>query len=176
MSRMKRAVGYCIVNGCDDKSKGVFLLNHGDSFVCPRCRKSGIVVPESGHVIDRGPVFKEVRVEFDYNADDRKYHGLAIVKDNAVEPPASIYTLRSPLIRTEKRALKVAEGTLATLMRPTPVRDGEIPRATEYVLSFDCNANTFKDNLSKLSDELSQGWLSEDSSLSAGEPMKKEEQ
>ena len=36
---MKRGVGYCENTDCEDYAKGVFLLNHGDTFYCPRCRQ-----------------------------------------------------------------------------------------------------------------------------------------
>ena len=51
---MRRAVGYCENigsrehGGCEDFGKGVFLLNHGDTFYCPRCREIGLVVTEKG--------------------------------------------------------------------------------------------------------------------------------
>jgi len=38
MASMKRGVGYCENTDCEDYAKGVFLLNHGDTFYCPRCR------------------------------------------------------------------------------------------------------------------------------------------
>ena len=41
MARMKRGVGYCENTECEDYAKGVFLLNHGDTFYCPRCRQLG---------------------------------------------------------------------------------------------------------------------------------------
>ena len=43
MARMKRGVGYCENTECEDYAKGVFLLNHGDTFYCPRCRQLGKV-------------------------------------------------------------------------------------------------------------------------------------
>ena len=43
MGRMKRGVGYCGETECEDYAKGVFLLNHGDTFYCPRCRVLGKV-------------------------------------------------------------------------------------------------------------------------------------
>ena len=39
MASMKRGVGYCENTDCEDYAKGVFLLNHGDTFYCPRCQK-----------------------------------------------------------------------------------------------------------------------------------------
>ena len=177
LGKMKRAVGYCTKTGCEAKGEGVFLLNHGSIFICPRCRRDGRIVPEMGQAIDHGPIFKEVRVEYDYNPDDRKFHGLAIVKDNSVDPPASIYILKSPLIRTQKRALRVAEGMLATLMRPAALKSGDIPSASEYVLSLDCDMETLKERLDELSRDLTKGWLgSGGSSSTAAVPIRKETQ
>ena len=46
---MKRAVGFCTFDWCEDSFKSSFLLNHGDTFYCPRCRKLGRVEFERGH-------------------------------------------------------------------------------------------------------------------------------
>lgn len=176
LGRLKRSVGYCTQEKCEAKSEGVFLLNHGSQFVCPRCRRTGRIIPETGRIIDNGPIFREVRVEFDYKDQDEKFHGLAIVKDTEVAEPASVYVLKSPLIRTEKRALKVAEGILSTLMRPLALAQGDIPSAKEYVISLDSDMQTLKCDLDELSRELSQGWLSRrDSSSEAAKPIRKEE-
>ena len=48
MASMKRGVGYCENTDCEDYAKGVFLLNHGDTFYCPRCRQLGKEVREIG--------------------------------------------------------------------------------------------------------------------------------
>ena len=48
MASMKRGVGYCENTDCEDYAKGVFLLNHGDTFYCPRCRQLGKVEKERG--------------------------------------------------------------------------------------------------------------------------------
>ena len=46
MGHMKRGVGYCENTECEDYAKGVFLLNHGDTFYCPRCRQLGSACTE----------------------------------------------------------------------------------------------------------------------------------
>jgi ribosomal protein S27AE len=55
--------------GCEDYAKGVFLLNHGDNFYCPRCRVLGLVVKETGSAEfgNGNAPFKEVRCEFNYD-------------------------------------------------------------------------------------------------------------
>lgn len=172
---MKRGVGYCMQvgssehEGCEDYSKGVFLLNHGDRFDCPRCRMRGIVVPERGYTpILRSPpgtneaVYKEVRVEYNYDPVAARYREIAIVRDESVEGSGNKYVLMSPLIRTEKRALKVAESLLANLQRYANFLgdgDDDIPKVTEFILSFDDEAPEFQRKLKALSEELGNSTL-----------------
>ena len=165
---MKRAVGYCTTvgggsqgGGCEDYAKGVFLLNHGETFYCPRCRELGLVVAERG-ISDHkdGVPFKEVRVEFNYCAVNSRFKEIAVVRDEAIWGSGSRYTLFSPLIKTEKRALKVAEAILSNLQRYSELADAEdIPRTTEIIVSFDEDIKEF----SKQMDKLGQEW--ENSSL-----------
>jgi ribosomal protein S27AE len=140
--RMNRAVGYCKNVECDDYSKGVFLLNHGDRFYCPRCRELGFVEGERGHYSGDTPVFKEVRVEFNYDPIENKYREIGIVRDESLWGKCSTYTLVSPLIKTEKRALKVAESILANLNR-FGIGNGDMPRTQETLLSFDDSPEDF---------------------------------
>ena len=64
---MKRGVGYCENTDCEDYAKGVFLLNHGDTFYCPRCRQLGKVEKERGFYTGNSDIFKEVRVEYNFD-------------------------------------------------------------------------------------------------------------
>ena len=64
---MKRGVGYCENTDCEDYAKGVFLLNHGDTFYCPRCRQLGKVEKERGFYTGNTDIFKEVRVEYNFD-------------------------------------------------------------------------------------------------------------
>jgi ribosomal protein S27AE len=171
---MRRGVGYCMNtgsrvegvdvgdNGCEEYAKGVFLLNHGDSFYCPRCRHLGMVVKETGtaeHGSGNAP-FKEVRCEFNYDPCTAKFREIAIVRDEAIWGTGSKYTLLSPLIKTEKRALKVAEAILANLQRFADLVTGEdIPRSTEVVLSLDDDLEVFTRKMK----DLGKAW--QDSSL-----------
>lgn len=81
---MKRAVGYCENTDCEDYVKGVFLLNHGDTFYCPQCRQLGKVEREQGSSSGDTNIFKEVRVEFGYNAVSKAYQQIAIVRDDSL--------------------------------------------------------------------------------------------
>lgn len=116
---MMRAVGYCDNSSCEDFHKGVFLLNHGDQFFCPRCRQLGWVEKEKRAYRDLDGVeageamYREARVVFDFRPNERKYEYTAVVSIPELEHGA-VFEITSPLIKTEKRALKVAEYALCT--------------------------------------------------------------
>ncbi len=151
---IKRAVGYCEEVGCEEYAKGVFLLNHGDTFYCPRCRNKGSVVLERGiHSSKDGVSFKEVRVEFNYDPINRRFKEIGIVRDESIWGSGNIYTLLSPLIKTEKRALKVAEAILANLQRYSDILDDAIPRTTETIISFDEDIDAFTAQMKFLGQE-----------------------
>lgn len=156
---LKRGVGYCNNTDCEDFSKGVFLLNHSDTFYCPRCRIQGAVEQERGHYVGTGEIFKEVRVEYNYDPITKAYREIAIVRDEALWGRCNVYTLHSPLIKTENRALKVAEALLANLNRYSG-RLGEdgVPRTTEIILSFDDT----REELSRKLGKLAETWASSD--------------
>jgi hypothetical protein len=151
LSRVKRGVGYCLDADCEEYTKGVFLLNHEGPFFCPTCRQAGKIERERGFYTGTAEVFKEVRVEYNFDALSDTYREVAIVQDVSLWGRNNVYTLQSPLIRTEKRALKVAEAILANLNRcPEFATDEDLPNATEVVLSFDDDLATFRAKLSDL--------------------------
>jgi hypothetical protein len=159
---MKRAVGYCINvggaaerdSGCEDYAKGVFLLNCGEEFYCPRCRQPGFIVHERGIVRrNNGDPFKEVKVEFNYDPVGTRFREIAIVRDEAIWGRGSQYTLMSPLIKTEQRALKVAEAILANLQRVGTDSSDGIPSTTETIISFDVKVDEFARQMAKLGEE-----------------------
>jgi len=183
--RMKRGVGYCSKVGscedesCDDYAKGVFLLNHGNTFFCPRCREKGTIVKEHGfpEIAEGNPPFKEVRVEFNYDAVEGRFREIAIVRDEAVWGTGSKYVLLSPLIKTEKRALKVAESILANLQRYSYLSENDdIPQTTEFLITFDDELPEFSRKLKALGKEWENSTLvqakqarpSQDGGLSEG--------
>jgi ribosomal protein S27AE len=140
-------------NGCEDYAKGVFLLNHGNTFYCPRCRIIGLMVKETGRADfgSNNAPFKEVRCEFNYDPCSKKFREIAIVRDEAIWGTGSKYTLLSPLIKTEKRALKVAEAILANLQRYSGLVEGDdIPRSTEVIVSLDDDLEVVTKKLSAL--------------------------
>ena len=151
VSKMKRAVGYCEKTECEDYAKGVFLLNHGDTFYCPRCRDLGTAVAEHGFYTGDTDIFKEVRVEFNYDPINGVFREIGIVRDESLWGRCNVYTLQSPLIKTEKRALKVAESILANLNRYRGIlKQDEIPRTQEMLLSFDDSSEEFSRKLRRL--------------------------
>lgn len=153
--RIKRSVGYCTAKECEDYMKGIFLLNHGDTFYCPRCKHLGFVEPESGRSKGSLGIYKEVRIEYDYDPLQKKYRGLAIVRDESLWGECNVFYFQSPLIRTEKRALKVAEATLSNLnIQDRPLLPGELPYATEMVMSFDVSREQFAKEIGKLETRL----------------------
>ena len=145
-----RALGYCDNKDCEDFIKGVFLLNHSNKFYCPRCRHLGFIEPEDR--IDRpcmaSDYYNEVRVEFNFNPVNGKYEniGVVLVDDMTV---GGTYTLKSPLIRTEARALKVAESMLCALN--SGVKD---PSTVDSGLSIDLGSETFTQDLAELKRKL----------------------
>ncbi len=154
MSGMRRGVGYCEDEGCEEFTRGVFLLNLEGEFSCGACDKSGRVERERGICQGEGERFKEVRVEFNFDPVDGVYREVAIVQDVSLWGPARVYTLQSPLIRTEKRALKVAEAILANLNRcPESALRGEIPSTSEIVLSLDLSTEEFCRQLRRLQED-----------------------
>ena len=64
MASMKRGVGYCENTDCEDYAKGVFLLNHGDTFYCPRCRQLGKVEKERGFYTGNTDIFNWTGIRF----------------------------------------------------------------------------------------------------------------
>jgi len=162
MASMKRGVGYCENTDCEDYAKGVFLLNHGDTFYCPRCRQLGKVEKERGFYTGNSDIFKEVRVEYNFDPINGVYREIAIVRDESLWGRNNVYTLQSPLIKTEKRALKVAEAILANLNRYRGLLNGDdIPRTTEIILSFDDSFDEFAAKLQQLSKEWEASGLRE---------------
>lgn len=160
MTKMTRGVGYCENMECEDYAKGVFLLNHGDTFYCPRCRQLGRVEKERAFYTGSSDVFKEVRVEYHFDPINNIYREIAIVRDESLWGRNNIYTLQSPLIKTEKRALKVAEAILSDLNRYHGAADsGELPRTSEIILSFDDSREDFQRKIEKLGRELEQDFL-----------------
>ena len=153
MIRVQKAVGFCYNEFCDAKLKGTFLLNHGPRFYCPSCRAEGETVSETTEVIaGANSKWKEVRVEFDYDPVDRRFRAVAIVKDNSILGQGNKFLFKSPLVKTEKRALVMAESFLANLQNVNFLNSGESVRANEKVIYFDSDKSRFMADLADLSE------------------------
>ncbi len=71
------------------------------------------------------------------------------------------------MIKTESRALKVAEAILANLSRdPGLVNSDEIPRTTEVILSLDSSPEEFSRQLKALGEQWAASALAEKESRS----------
>jgi len=116
--KMIKAVGYCENLTCEDYVKGIFLLNqsHNTSFYCPRCRQRGFKETES-RILNPGDVGLWREVQFEYNFDPltKLYTEKATVTDESLPLTAGWLLVKSPLVKTETRALKLAEGYLSAL-------------------------------------------------------------
>lgn len=156
---VSRAVGYCYNEECSEKHKGIFILNPSVKFFCSICRSQGEIVKEFVEVSNEDdPIFTEVRVNFDYDPIERRYKGTAIVRDEGEDlwGRTNVYTLNSPLIKTDKRALKVAETTLSNLdyYNLDEIKSGGW--STEYVLDLNAQDGNFKSKLKDLEARLSR--------------------
>lgn len=161
MQPPKRGVGYCLNAMCDDYAKGVFLLNFDTVFCCPECRATGLIVCETGctpNEID-GALYREVRVEYNYDCTRRIYRDVAIIQDTSIWEEANVYQLQSPLVRTEKRALKIAESILSNLQMVRTISAGEIPNSNEIVVSFDNSKEQFAASMTELGNRLQNSSL-----------------
>ena len=149
MSFTNRAVGYCYAKECDDYLKGVFLLNYGTTFYCPRCRHLGEVLPEErvDNPSDNG-LYTAVEMYFNYQPAERVYKARAIVKIEGVPQQHGTYVMRSPIVKTERRALKIAEQLLCALNAGLP-KDNLM---SEKTLTFDCSINQFRAQMEDLED------------------------
>lgn len=158
ITKLKRAVGICRNLECEEYNKDVFLLDHAPNFNCTRCHKLGRYLPETSGVLDSASMnFYQVRVEFNYDPDKDIFRSIAIVTDESLDKSGgNVYTLKTPLIKTEKRALAVAEALLSNLMQPTAdlFDGGGISRAKEHVLYFDNPRELFRIELDLLARKL----------------------
>jgi hypothetical protein len=149
---MKRAVGFCLNDKCEDYTRGCFILGDdlSNKYYCTSCRVSGRIVYEAGTFTTNHEYFREVRIEHSYDPITDTYKGLVIVTDMELDE-GNVFTLYSPLIRTDKRALRVAEGILSTLVHTAP-KEGEVPASNETVLSMSMPINEFRQQLDRLID------------------------
>ena len=149
MTPKTRGAGYCLNEACSEYHSKIFVMNvrTGDLFSCPKCQVLGWTETENGVYKGEGEFFREVQVEFDFDPATRVYKSVAIVRDNNIES-GMIYVMRSPLITTEKRALKLAESMLSGLNVYNSRSPEGVPDSLERIL--DVNSDTFHANLKTL--------------------------
>ena len=138
---MRRAVGYCTNPVCDDTWKENFLLGHEESYQCVRCGLPGKIEREHGHVENSLRIFREVRFHYYYEPNIDKYMTIVAVSDDSLEE-GNVYHMFSPFVKTEGRALKMAESVLANLNLGS-AKEGALPSTTETVLSWDDSPDEF---------------------------------
>jgi hypothetical protein len=125
----------------------------------------GKVKPERGFYTGDSEIFKEVRVEFNYSSIGDVFREIAIVRDDSLWGRGNVYTLQSPLIKTERRALKVAEAILANLNRYRGLINGDgMVESREIVLSWDDDLPTFTKKLAAVAKDWSASNLAKGAS------------
>jgi len=144
-------MGYCQNADCGNPD-GIFLANASEAFFCGHCGERGKVEAERGFRTGKIGVFKEARVEYNFDPSRGRYREVAIVRDESLPTSYDVYTLRSPLIRSKKRALRFAETLFVDLnhCRGQAGRS-KMPRAGEIILSFDDDLALFRQRLHQLS-------------------------
>jgi hypothetical protein len=146
MKRMKRSVGICYGVNCGQFARPVFLLNQ-ETFSCPACKLAGEVVHEGSRSENSSRIFKEVRVEFDYNPIEKCFAQTAVVRDESLWGRNNAFHFSTPLVKTAKQALKMAEGMLAALNQLSVTCDvDDLPRYSETRLNWDESGALFRSN------------------------------
>jgi hypothetical protein len=101
---------------------------------------------------------REVRVEYDFDVFNGTYRKVAIVRDEGLADRHKVYTLKSPLIQGQKRALRIAEAILANLRRHREwFQDDEVPCMDESTLSWDEPLEMFQEKLQRLAEAWETG-------------------
>jgi hypothetical protein len=150
---MTRAVGYCENVHCKEYLKGIFLLNHGNDYNCHFCMESGFI--EREEVTQEGDfkLFRTVKLNFDYDASSKRYRQLALVTDECTPCHYSTLVIKSPLVKTERRALKLAEMYLGRLAITEETIDN-LHQVYETQFDLSWNREKFSYELNKWEKEL----------------------
>ncbi len=117
MAGITRGAGYCVNKECFDFGRRTFIVGPGDGFSCPFCEQDGKVMKERGFYSGKSDIYNEVRVEYGFDVERSCYREIARVRDESVLGRHNVYTLQSPLIDSEEKALRVAEVILSNLNR-----------------------------------------------------------
>jgi hypothetical protein len=163
MITTKRAAGYCRYPDCVKYAQTVRVHEQVEGFYCSRCRRPGHVERERHELRAGAGPYPEVRVVFGFDPVVEKYRKGVIVRADSLEGGWGVYTLCSPLIRSKRRALKIAAEIVTRLngspvysqQRPgvTGIGANELPQSTEVVLSFDDDLRVLRRKLAQLSSD-----------------------
>lgn len=124
----------------------------------PKCGQKRELLLENEFYTLGTKLFRQVRVDWEYDVIERRYRNVAIVTDESLPQNAGIYTLQTPLVKTEKRALIVAENILSNLQRQHAAIESARVSA-ETVLRFDNSKEVFEEQLNRLSSILTESTL-----------------
>lgn len=160
-----RAVGICKTEGCKSYNDPKFLFSmHLDPIhVCTECHRAGMVVKEEFSIKQPDNLtFFQVRVEYNFrpslvaDVHEGTWHGLCIVSDESMSKDENVYTLRSPLIQTEKRAAAVATSILGGLLQDPEemLKSNPGSRPKENLIDFDEPLGGVKAQLWELEEKL----------------------
>lgn len=143
--RKKRAVNYCTNPDCSEFTKKLFSFYHDRVFECNECFQEGGTQRERGFAENTQPLFKEVRVAYNFHPTLNTYRSIVVVRDESLWGHHNVYHHDCPVTVSEKRAFQIAEQILATLnqMSALPIGD-ELPDFFESCLSWDADLETFK--------------------------------
>lgn len=111
----RHGAGYCLNQECEAYLKAAFI-NNVDKFWCAKCKEKGISKIDTFFVKNNCPVYKEARIEFNFDPTKNKFKSLAIVRDEDLPDSANVFTMCSALYNTDKRALRIAEQLLGNLL------------------------------------------------------------
>ncbi len=116
MAKLARAVMLCTTPECREWKQGRFML--ASQFLeveryCACCGGPVDFVPDTFDYTGGQP-YRQVRVEYDYDCIEHRYRAIAIVTNEDSEG-IGVHTYRTAVVKTEKRALQIAESRLSNL-------------------------------------------------------------
>ncbi len=134
-TKIDRGVAWCDNVNCPELWRLRFALRVDEQNDCPGCmgplQKQREQAEHKG-----GKPFREVRIEYNFDPDLCVYRDVAIIRNDAAPYGGGWYILRSPLLKTEKRAFARGEAILSELQTRQP-EPGELVEGRELTLSFD---------------------------------------
>ena len=155
----RQGIGYCRNPDCKSVNQAIFVTDREDSYRCQGCYLVGRIVLESGSFSNKTPYVRMVRVEYNYDTTQERYRSLAALWDPEIEEErTNVYTIKSPIIKSEKGAFRVAESVLVLLQQlPEPQKNPSAGlKAKERPLDLDLDYSDFKKQCQKLTESWDQ--------------------